>query len=209
MNPKVDLYLQDGCGRCEFYATPKCKVNNWREELEALRALVLSSGLTEELKWSVPCYTHKGKNVLIVSAFKENCTLSFFKGALLKDPDGLLEKPGENSQASRFLRFRSLQEILDREAVIRSTIKEAIALEEAGKKIVFKKEPEPLPEEFRLRLEEDPALRKAFQGLTPGRQRAYILHFSQAKQAQTRVARIEKSIPKILEGVGLYDDYKC
>jgi len=135
MNQKVDKYLADGCMRCEFGGTPDCKVHKWIPELEILRKIILDCGLTEELKWGVPCYTYEGKNVLLVSALKEYCAISFFKGSLLKDEKNILEKPGKNSQATRYLKFKGMQKILETEAVIKSCIFEAIEIEKAGLKV--------------------------------------------------------------------------
>ena len=206
MNPKVDQYVVDGCGRCEFYMTPRCKVNDWREELIHLRALAQQSGLAEDFKWKQPCYTLDGKNVLLVTAFREFACIAFFKGALLKDPQGLLTAPGEQSQAARQLRFTSVEEITANEKVIAAYIKEAIALEKAGKKVEFKREPEAFPEELTQKLEEDADLKAAFMALTPGRQRSYLMHFNQTKNPATRISRIEKCIPKILDGLG-FNEY--
>jgi uncharacterized protein YdeI (YjbR/CyaY-like superfamily) len=208
MNPKIDNYLTDGCGRCPLGGTPGCKVHSWTEELKKLRKIVLDCGLTEEIKWGVPCYTFQQKNILLVSAFKEYCALSFFKGSLLSDKNNILQKPGENSQAARLFKFTSVQEILEMEAILEAYIFEAIEVEKAGLRVVFKKNPEPIPDELQQKLDEDLFLRTAFEELTPGRQRGYILYFSQPKQSRTRVARIEKCIPKILNGEGLNDRYK-
>ena len=207
MNPEVDKYLIDGCMRCKFGGTPECKVNNWQEELKALRMIVQDCGLTEELKWGVPCYTFQQSNVLIVSALKEYCAISFFKGVLLTDTHGILQKPGENSQSARVIKFTNVREIVEVEPILKTHIYEAIEVERANLKVKFKKNPEPIPEEFQQRLYEDPALKAAFESLTPGRQRGYILHFSQPKQSKTRESRIEKCIPKIFEGIGLNDHY--
>lgn len=205
MNPKVDKYLIDGCMRCPLGATPDCKVNNWPEELEKLRMIVLDCGLTEELKWGVPCYTFQKSNVLIISAFKEYCSLSFFKGALLKDAHRILEKPGENTQAGRLVKFTNVKQIVEIEPVLKEYIYEAVEAEKAGLKVNTKKNPEPIPEELQNKFEDIPALKTAFDALTPGRQRAYILHFSAPKQSKTRVSRIEKCMEKILAGKGLND----
>ncbi|MFC4802674.1 YdeI family protein [Neobacillus sp. GCM10023253] len=205
MNPKVDKYLIDGCMRCPLGATPDCKVNNWPEELEKLRMIVLDCGLTEELKWGVPCYTFQKSNVLIISAFKEYCSLSFFKGALLKDAHRILEKPGENTQAGRLVKFTNVKQIVELEPVLKEYIYEAVEAEKAGLKVNTKKNPEPIPEELQNKFEDIPALKTAFDALTPGRQRAYILHFSAPKQSKTRVSRIEKYMEKILAGKGLND----
>lgn len=205
MNPEVDVYLIDGCGRCNLYATPDCKVHNWARELKLLRNIVLSCGLTEALKWSQPCYTNNGKNVLLVTAFKDYCCISFFKGVLLKDEQYLLEAPGENTQSGRIWKFTNVSQIKDTEALIKAYIFEAIDIEKAGLKVTFKKNPEPIPEELEEVFKTKPEVKTAFEALTPGRQRGYILHFSQAKQSKTRMTRIEKYIPKILEGKGFHD----
>lgn len=205
LNPKVDDYLADGCGRCKYYATPQCKVHTWRKELELLRQIALESGLTEELKWSVPVYTLDGKNIVNISAFKEYSCLSFFKGVLLKDPEQLLEKHGESSQSVRTINFTDTQTILAREPILKAYIQEAIALEKEGAKVVFQKNLEPIPEELEQKFAEMPALKAAFYALTPGRQRGYIIFISQPKQSNTRVARIEKCLPKIMNGEGFFD----
>ncbi len=205
-NPLVDQYLLDGCGRCPLGATPECKVNQWRAELKLLRKLVLACGLTEEVKWSVPCYTIDSKNVLIISAFKENCAINFFKGALLSDKHGLLEKPGENSQSARFVRMRSVAEVRQLEPQLKEIVLEAIEVERSGQKVDFKAKHElVIPEELDRKFAELPALRTAFEALTPGRQRGYILYFTGAKQSKTRESRIDKCVPQILEGRGMHD----
>ena len=202
MNPKIDKYLLDGCMRCKYGATPKCKVNDWRQELTTLRLIMLETKLKEELKWNVPCYTYQKKNVLIISALKESATVSFFKGSLLTDSHKLLEKPGKNSQVARYLKFTSVQEILDIEHIVKEYIQEAVELEKAA----FKKNPEPMPEELEQKLREDPEYKAAFEALTPGRQRSYILHISGAKQSQTRVSRVEKYRDKVFKGKG-FNEY--
>ncbi|HBL45827.1 YdeI/OmpD-associated family protein [Gimesia sp.] len=191
MNPDVDEYLS--------------KARQWQEELVTLRAIVLDTPLTEEWKWRAPCYTFQKKNVALIGAFKDNCVLSFFKGALLKDDLGILTKPGENTQAGRVVRFTSLQEIIELEPVLKAYIAEAIEVEKAGLKVDVKKEAEPIPAEFQKKLDESPALQTAFEALTPGRQRGYLMHFSAAKQSKTREARVEKYIPQILDGKGIHD----
>jgi len=208
MNPQIDQYLLDGCMRCPYGGTPACKVNRWREELILLRQLVLESGLQEELKWSIPCYTYAGKNVATVSAFKDYACLSFFKGSLLSDPGGLLHKPGEHSQAARTLRFVQAEQITAQADAIRAFLAQAIELEKAGRQVVFAKNPEPLPAELQAQLAESPELARAFGALTPGQQRAYILYFSQPKQAQTRLGRIEKYKQQILAGKPFYEKNK-
>lgn len=191
--------------RCPLGATPQCKVHRWKEELILIREWVLESGLKEERKWGVPCYTLNGKNVLMIFAFKDSCCISFFKGALLTDPKTLLVKPGENSQAGRYLQFHSTQEVLKQKKNIALYIREAMQLELAGKKIEFKKETEPAPPELLERLDQDAAFKKAFYALTTGRQRGYILYFSQPKQSETRHRRIESCLSKIMAGEGLHD----
>jgi uncharacterized protein YdeI (YjbR/CyaY-like superfamily) len=206
LNTSVENFLQNGCGRCPLGGTPECKVHDWPKELKRLRSIVLGSGLVEEVKWGVPCYTFEKHNVVIVSALRECCTLSFFKGALLKDSHGVLEKPGENSQAARLFRFTSVREIAAREPLIKQYIREAIELEKAGAKVNFKAKTDlTIPIELENKFAALPALRAAFTALTPGRQRGYVIYFTGAKQSKTRESRIEKCIPAILEGRGLHD----
>lgn len=206
LNPLIDDYLKLGCGRCELHGTPECKVHSWPAELKLLREIVLSCGLTEELKWKVPCYTHSGHNILIVAAFKEYASVSFFKGALLPDAKGILEKPGENSQAARVLRFTSVKAVRQLASALKELIGEAIKLEQAGSKIDFKAKHElVLPAELERKFEALPALRSAFAALTPGRQRGYVIYFEGAKQSKTRESRIDKCIPQIMEGRGMHD----
>ncbi len=206
MNPKVDAFFLDGCGRCSLGGTPECKALQWTSAMKELRRIVLDRGLHEEVKWGFPTYTHRGKNVLMIGAFKANCTLSFFKGSLLKDEMKLLHSAGENSQAVRMFRFTDVLTVVELEAILKAYIDEAIQLERAGAKVEFKKAGEfDVPEEFRQVMDEHPALKAAFQALTPGRQRGYLLHFSQAKQAATRFSRIDKCIPKIMSGKGMQD----
>ncbi|MCB0279255.1 MAG: YdeI/OmpD-associated family protein [Calditrichaeota bacterium] len=188
--------------------TPDCKVNNWQDELKRLRQIVLNCGLTEELKWSMPCYTFEGNNILIMSAFKEYCAISFFKGSLLNDPDHILDSPGENSQATRLIRITKIDDISQQEDRIKSYIKAAIEIEKAGLKVNFKSISEfAIPEELQTILDKDSRLKTAFEALTAGRQRSYILHISAAKQKETRESRAEKCIPKILEGKGFNERY--
>ncbi len=208
MTTDVPTYLSQGCGRCELAATPDCKVHQWSQELIVLREIISKCGLVETVKWGVPCYTLEGKNILLLSAFKTSCTLSFFKGSLLRDDHDLLIAPGQNSQATRMLKFEDVQSILEHEEPIRNYIEEAIEVERAGKQVVFKKAPELMPSELIKMLEEDPLLKTAFEALTPGRQRGYIIHFSQPKQSQTRINRIDKWTPMILNGKGMHDDYR-
>jgi uncharacterized protein YdeI (YjbR/CyaY-like superfamily) len=206
MNQYADTYFTTGCGRCAKGGTPACKVNTWAAELAALRGLVLDAGLTEECKWGVPCYTINGGNVVIIHSFKEYCALLFFKGALLKDTKGLLIQQTENVQAGRQLRFTDVRDIVKLKTTIKTYLLEAIAVEKAGLKVAMKPTAEfAMPEEFQAKLDESLALKTAFEALTPGRQRAYLLHFAAAKQAKTREARIEKCTPQILSGKGLLD----
>ena len=206
MNSKVDLYLLEGCGRCKLHATPKCKVHTWAKELVELRRIVNSCGLTEELKWSMPCYTYGKANILMVVAFKEHCVISFLKGALLKDPKELLQSLGENTQGGRVIKFTDVKTILKLESVIKAYIFEAIEIEKAGLKVESKKVSDyNMPEELTAKFKKMPEFKKAFEALTPGRQKGYLLHFSQAKQSATREARIEKYIPLIMKGKGIND----
>jgi uncharacterized protein YdeI (YjbR/CyaY-like superfamily) len=192
MNPKVDVFLS--------------KAQTWQEEFKKLRMIVLDCGLTEELKWGKPCYTFQKSNVVILQGFKEYCALMFFKGALLKDANGILIKPGERTQAGRQIRFTHVREIVEMEPVLKAYIDEAIEVEKAGLKVNFKKTSDfIIPEEFQNKLDEIPALKTAFNTLTPGRQRAYILYFSTPKQSKTRESRVEKCIKRILDGKGLND----
>ncbi|HWS23546.1 MAG TPA: DUF1801 domain-containing protein [Anaerolineales bacterium] len=209
-NPKVDQYLIDGCGRCSFYKTPRCKVNDWREVLIELRSIVAETDLTEDLKWSFPTYTFNSSNVLILSAFREYASISFFKGVLLDDPKNLLQSPGENSQAVRLFKFTNVTQVKEFSEDLKSFIREAISLEVAGKKVEFKSENPDLPPELVIRFDEDPLLKLAFESLTPGRQRGYLLFFNGAKQTTTRASRIDKYVPLIMQGKGMNDErYKC
>ena len=192
MNPKVDTFLLN--------------VKKWREELTVLRSIVMDSGLGEELKWGAPCYVHEQANVIIIQGFKDYFALLFFKGALMKDPEDLLRKPGENTQSGRQIRMTSMDEMLGQEEVLRAYIQHAIEVEKAGEKVITKKTEEyPVPSELEESFAENSDLQHAFYGLTPGRQRAYLLHFAEAKQSATRKARIEKYTPRILNGKGILD----
>ncbi|WP_240702386.1 YdeI/OmpD-associated family protein [Trinickia terrae] len=192
MNLKVDEFLGNA--------------KKWREEFEQLRAIILDCALTEELKWGVPCYTFDAKNVVLMHGFKEYCALLFIKGALLKDAKGILITQTENVQAGRQIRFTSASEITKLKAVLKSYIREAIEVEKAGLKVPHKKtEDFAIAEEFKNKLDDIPALKTAFESLTPGRQRAYLLHFSAPKQSKTRESRIEKCMQQILDGKGLDD----
>jgi len=192
MNPKVDAFLE--------------RTEKWRDELAKLRSIILDCPLVEELKWGQPCYTYETKNIVLIHGFKEYCAILFIKGALLKDAAGILIQQTENVQAGRQIRFTDLQDIIGKENLLKAYIHEAIEVEKSGLKIQHKKTEEfAVPEEFQNKLNEDPVLETAFKALTPGRQRGYILHFSAAKQAKTREARVEKYIPQILAGKGLDD----
>jgi len=191
MNPKVDAFLRDA--------------KTWRQETETMRTIILNCALTEELKWGKPCYMFRNSNVVIIQGFKDYCALMFCKGALLKDPRGLLKKPGENTQAARQIRFTNTREIVEMKPLLKAYIREAIEAEKSGLKVNFKTTPEPIPEEFQNKLDEMPALKTAFYALTPGRQRAFILYFSAPKQSKTREARIGKCTRQILNGKGLND----
>ena len=183
------------------------KAEKWRDEMEQLRTIVLDCGLTEELKWYQPCYTFQGKNIVLIHGFKDYCALLFMKGALLKDAKGILVQQTENVQAGRQIRFTSLREIVKLDPVLKAYIKEAIEVEKAGLKVELKETSEfKMPEEFQRKLNEMPALKTAFESLTPGRQRGYLLYFAGAKQSQTREARIEKCMDLIFDGKGLNDD---
>jgi len=199
-------YLKHGCGRCPLGDTPECKVHAWQPELKVLRELMLQGGLVEEIKWSVPCYTHRGKNIAVVAALKDHCSLSFFKGAGLDDPSGVLERPGENSQAARVLRLTSTKQIRGLGPIIEGFIRQAVALEESGYKPPTTSPAQmDWPSELVRVLEGDSRLREAFEALTPGRQRGYLLYIAGAKQSKTRMDRIEKNRKRILNGLGLHD----
>lgn len=202
----VDLYLKDGCGRCSLYKTSDCKVHLWQNELRHLRTLALECGLTEELKWSVPCYTYKGNNILLINAFKDNCTLSFFKGILLKDPYQILDKPGKNSRIVRLIRLDKQTNFQALRSKIKEYIFEAMEVEEKGLKVELDKASEqPIPEELDTVFKKDPAFKAAFYKLTPGRQRGYLIYFSAPKQSKTKASRIEKYASHILNGKGFHD----
>lgn len=177
----------------------------WQPEMKALRRIILGTGLTEELKWDQPCYTHEGHNIVLIGGFKDHCRLMFCNGSLLSDPQGLLQKPGQHTQAGRYIPLTSVKEIKALEPDIKAFLHAAIVNEKAGVKPVYKTTPEPIPEELQTRLNKDPALDEAFAALTPGRQRAYLLHFNAAKQSATRTSRIEACKPRILAGKGIHD----
>ena len=192
MNPKVDFYFN--------------KAKKWREEFEKLRVIILDCGLTEELKWGVPCYTFEKRNIVLIHGFKEYCALLVFKGALLNDPKGILIQQTKNVQAARQIRFTSVREIVKLKPILKAYINEAIEVEKAGLKVNYKKTTEfIIPEGFQKKLDANRALKTAFHALTPGRQRAYILYFSAPKQSKTRASRVEKCMQQILNGKGLND----
>lgn len=192
MNPAVDFYFT--------------KAKKWQEELLALRPIIHGCGLTEELKWGVPCYTFENNKIVLIHVFKDYCAVLFFKGALLKDAKGILIQQTANVQSARQIRFTDVSEIVALKTTIKAYIKEAIAVEKAGLKVVMKPTAEfAMPEEFQDKLDASPALKTAFEALTPGRQRGYLLHFAAAKQSKTRTARVEKCMPQILNGKGLLD----
>jgi uncharacterized protein YdeI (YjbR/CyaY-like superfamily) len=192
MTSQVDLYIR--------------KAKKWQEELGKLRMIILDCQLTEELKWGKPCYSFEKSNIVILLPLKEYCALLFCKGALLKDVDGVLIKPGENTQAARQMRFSGVREIEERESILKAYINEAIEAEKAGLKVKFKEITEfSVPEELQNKLDENPALKTAFNALTPGRQRAYIIYFSAPKQSKTRTSRVEKCLEQILKRKGLND----
>jgi uncharacterized protein YdeI (YjbR/CyaY-like superfamily) len=192
MNPKVDFFFD--------------KDTIWQKEYKKLRTLILDCGLTEELKWGCPSYTYQKNNIVLIHGFKEYCALLFFKGALLNDPEGILIQQTENVQSARQIRFTDVREIVKMAKVLKAYIYEAIEVEKAGLQVKFKKTTEfPMPEEFQKKLNKSPALKVAFDALTPGRQRAYLLHFSSPKLAKTRESRVEKCIKQILNGKGLDD----
>ncbi|MCC5929120.1 MAG: DUF1801 domain-containing protein [Cyclobacteriaceae bacterium] len=206
LNPQVDKYLIDGCMRCKYGGTPQCKVLNWTEELETLRQLVLETGLTEEIKWGVPVYTQNGRNIVTINALKESANIGFYKGAIMTDKHQILTQQG-NIQSARIIKFTRADEIRKLKDVLKSYVLEAIDIEKSGNKVETVKNPEPVPDELLQAFEDDPAFESAFYALTPGRQRGYIIHFSQPKQVQTRTGRIEKYKAQIFNGVGLHDKY--
>jgi uncharacterized protein YdeI (YjbR/CyaY-like superfamily) len=191
-NPKVDAFV--------------AKLNKWQAESKKLRAILLDSELTEEFKWYQPCYTFEGKNVVVINELKESCAFAFFKGALLKDVHGVLTRPGQHSQSTRWIKFTSVREIAEMKSVLKAYIREAIEVEKAGLKVKLRKTSDlKIPEELQIMLDEFPDLKNAFDALTPGRQRAYIYHFSAPKQSKTRESRVLKYMPHILKGKGLLD----
>jgi uncharacterized protein YdeI (YjbR/CyaY-like superfamily) len=192
-NPKVDFFFT--------------KAKTWQKEFKKLRAIILDCGLTEELKWGTPCYTFQKSNIVLIHGFKEYCALLFFKGALLKDPKSILIQQTENVQAARQIRFTTVRDIVDLESILKAYVKQAIDVQKAGLKVSYKKTSDfKIPPEFQAKLDEIPALKAAFEALTPGRQRGYLFYFSSAKQSQTRKARVEKFMQQILDAKGLDDE---
>ena len=192
MNPKVDDLI--------------CKAQNWQEELRVLRIILLDCQLTEEVKWGTPCYTFQNNNIVLIHTFKGYCALGFFNGALLNDTNGILVKPGENTQAGRQIRFTNVGEIIKMESILKAYLYEAIEVEKAGLKLDLKKDTETtIPEELQIKFDKNPAFKTAFYSLTSGRQRAYLIYFSDPKQSKTRETRIEKYIQQILNGKGFTD----
>ena len=192
MNTDVDFYFK--------------KAKKWTDEIELLRRIILDCGLTEELKWGVPCYTYEKRNIVLIHVFKEYCALLFFKGALLNDADKIMVQQTANVQGARQVRFTNVKEVEEKQSVLKAYIFEAIEVEKAGLKVDYKKKIDfQIPEEFQSKLNEIPELQKAFDALTPGRQRAYLLYFSAPKQAKTKIARVEKYVQQILNGKGMDD----
>ncbi|MGB5553231.1 MAG: DUF1801 domain-containing protein [Flavobacteriaceae bacterium] len=192
MHPKVDDFIE--------------KAQNWQQAYEQLRRIVLDCQLTEEFKWRQPCYSYQGKNIAIIGGFKDYCALMFFKGSLLKDTEDILESPGENTQSGRLIRFTKVQEIVEMEATLKAYIFEAVEVEKAGLKVKLKKTSDyEIPEELQKKFDIDASFKAAFEDLTPGRQKGYLLYFSAAKQAKTRASRIESYTPRILDGKGFHD----
>lgn len=197
----INNFLQVGCGRCEYVGTPKCKVLIWNSEVIELRNILKTTELVEEYKWSVPCYTINGKNVVILSALKNSATLNFFKGELIEDKYHKLVSPGPNSQSGKYLKFKNITEILDNKEIILYYIHSAIEIEKSGRSVDYKAKNELVyPEELLDIFSKNEELKAKFEELTPGKKRAYILHFTAPKQSKTKIGRIEKQIPNILKG---------
>lgn len=206
MNTSVDAYFVQGCGRCKLGGTPQCKVNRWAAELQLLRQLLLASGLNEECKWGMPCYTLNGQNVALLAAFKEYCSINFFKGALLSNEWGMLSSAGENSQAGRLIKITSIEQVNVHAEHILNTLLQAVNIEKSGQKVPQRSiDDEEVPLELLTEFAADPELERAFRALTPGRQRGYLLFFRGAKQSATRTSRILKNKDRILKEKGLQD----
>lgn len=202
-NTTFESYVQDGCGRCEHYKTPACKVHRWTDVLHALRAVVRTTALVEEMKWGAPCYTVDGKNVVMVAALKEHCVLSFPQGAALVGDDGLLQRPGPNSRFARAAYFTEASQVVRHEATLRRLLQQTIDRARSGEKVDVAPAAEPMPAELQLLLDARPALRRAFDALTPGRRRSHILHVGGAKQPVTRSRRAERCAEDIVAGRGV------
>jgi uncharacterized protein YdeI (YjbR/CyaY-like superfamily) len=208
MTKDVEIYFLEGCGRCPLGGTPDCKIHKWKPELEYLRTIILNCGLVETSKWGTPCYMFGKSNVLLLSALKDCATIGFFKGVLLVDTYGLLQKQGENSNVGRVLRITSVNQIVEIENQIKDLIVQAVEIEKQGIKVETKKTQNPISHELQVAFEKSPELKKAFYQLTPGRQRGYLIYFNQPKQVETKIARIKKCQENILKGIGLHDKYK-
>ena len=206
MIPNVETYFNEGCGRCSKMATPLCRVRTWEKELQLLRSIIVECGVIEELKWSHPCYTFQNKNIVMLGTTKAFCAISFFKGVLLEDNQKVLIAQTENTQATRQLQFTSTDQIKNLKDTIKAYIFEAVELEKSGAKVAYK-EPTAIaiPAEFHYFLDSDEELKTAFESLTPGRQKGYLLHFSEPKQSKTKTARVEKWMDQIKRGKGMND----
>lgn len=205
MNTNVNTYFTKGCGRCSLYDTPNCKVLTWKKELSLLRTLLVETTLKEDSKWGSPCYTYNDGNVVMIQAFKAYCALMFFKGSLLKDPKELLVKAGENTQGARQVRFTDASQIKKTLPLLKAMINEAIEVEKKGLRIEVVQHTIDIIPELKEAFKKNPLLEKAFNSLTPGRQRGYHIYFSQAKQSNTRTSRIQKYTPHIFAGKGMQD----
>ena len=201
-NTSVDSYLTDGFGRCDRFQTPTCKVHTWGPALVQLRALLQESGLVEEMKWGQPTYTLNGKNVVMRTAFNDDYALSFFKGVLLENRGKLLQRPRPASHAGRLLKFSSVKELASRLEAAERYVQQAVAIERSGARVPKREHTESTPDELSEVLDADPQVQAAFEALTPGRRRSYVLHVSRAKQSTTRLARAKRCVPKILLGKG-------
>jgi uncharacterized protein YdeI (YjbR/CyaY-like superfamily) len=201
----INQYFASGCGRCSLFDTPECKVHTWKPALLQLRQILLDCGLTEVVKWGTPVYMYNNQNIILLGAFKEYCCLGFFKGVLLQDEKKLLTQQGENTQSSKIFKFTENKQVTPITEDIRTYIFEAIEIEKAGLKVPETKKDKTLPTELEEKFNEYPALKTAFLALTPGKQRGYLIHFTGAKQSETRTVRIEKCMPKILAGKGFHD----
>ncbi|MBU6162937.1 MAG: YdeI/OmpD-associated family protein [Myxococcales bacterium] len=204
-NTSVESWLQDGCGRCDLFATPACKVHLWTDTLVALRERILEHELTEVMKWGAPCYTCNQKNVVILTALKDFCALSFVQGAALHDPDGLLVSPGPHSRYARYLKFQTTADVVRMREPTRRLLQQAIDLAHSGEKFTPEIRPEPLPEELQRALEFDPVLAERFSSLTPGRQRSHILYIGGASSTAARERRVERCVPRIMAGKGFQE----